>query len=134
MGSSRSDSLKLALLPPAEAERFFSKLHSGQILQGRILWKLPDKKYLIHLLGRNLIAHGPERFSEGDYVTLRVESLGPPIVMSLSQETPAAEESEVVARILRKLKLPDSKLWRSLVSRALKNKKPRFLHQINTVA
>jgi len=117
-------------MPCRAWERFFSQLENGKVIQGRVLWKLSDRKWIIRLLGRNLIARSETELSEGESITVRIEAIGPPVIMSLYRGEVEEQNSDPIGGILKRVRIPDTAAWRRIVKGMLRKNRR---HKIDAV-
>jgi hypothetical protein len=90
-----------------------SRLQPGQTLEARILDNLAEGKWAIRLLGQDLVAESRLSLVPGQLMQARIQSLGPPVVLTLFGLT--GSESASIARALQDLALADDGLNRAIV-------------------
>ncbi|HEX29114.1 TPA: flagellar hook-length control protein FliK [Candidatus Poribacteria bacterium] len=103
-------------------EQFKSALKIGQILKGRVLYVIDDRRSLIRFLGFNVVTESQERFFRGQLVTARVVDIRDKVIMQLvrPQTTQRQGQGELIRvvsvdEILEGLGIVPDRFTRALV-------------------
>lgn len=112
-GVTGSRTLRFDLASPAQRQALYSRLTEGQSVEARVLDELPDGRWALRLMGQTLSAEAHQTLLSGQLVHARVESLGPPLVLSLTGGLVA--EDAALGRALRDLHLPYDLLHRTIL-------------------
>jgi len=110
---SSSQTLRFSFTSESQRQALFSRLTEGQVLEARVLEPLPDGRWAVRVLGHTLVAESRLTLAPGQDVSARVETLGPPLVLSLTGH--ARAEEGALNRAFQSLGLPDNALNRAIV-------------------
>jgi hypothetical protein len=111
-------------------EQFKSSLRIGQILKGRVLYILDDRRSLIRFRGFNVVTESQERLFRGQLVTARVIEIGDKVIMRIVRDGAAQGEQgnvmQVVSvdEILEDIGITPDRFTRSLVEAMIRYNMP----------
>jgi len=105
--------LRLDFASEPQRRALIGRLVQGQTLEARVLGQTSEGRWAIRFLGHTLVAESRLSLVPGQLVEARVESLGPPLVLSLSGK--ARSEGAALGQALRSLALADDALNRAVV-------------------
>jgi hypothetical protein len=70
-----------------------NRLQKGQILEGKIVYRIENNLYLLRILGQNLIMKSKLNFSRLDKVKVKVKKLEPKLELVLLRGVPNLDNS-----------------------------------------
>jgi hypothetical protein len=112
-GPASPQTLRFDLSTESQRRNLLARLTQGQTLEARVLQRLDDGRWTVRFMGHNLVAESFHSFLPGQIVHARVQSLGPPLILSLTGDS--GSESASIARALQDLGLIDDGLNRAIV-------------------
>ncbi len=111
-GPTSPHSLRLHFTSATERQSLLTSLSPGQDLEARVLDGLSAGRWAIRLMGRTLVAESHLPLVPGQLVEARVDSVGPPLVLTVTGGT--GSEVASIGRALQELGLLDDPLNRSI--------------------
>jgi hypothetical protein len=120
-GASRT--LRLSSSSEREKAAFLQSLREGQTLQARVVDQGPDGKWTLRIQGRDLLADSRLPLEPGQWVSARVESAGPPVVLAILEDN-AGEAGATLSRALKDLGLEDDVGGRAVLERMIARQLP----------
>lgn len=105
--------LRLDFASEPQRRSLIGRLVQGQTLEARVLGQTPEGRWAVRFMGHTLVAESRLSLVPGQLVETRVESLGPPLVLSLSGR--ARSEGAALGHALRSLALADDAVNRAVV-------------------
>lgn len=120
--------LRFSFTSESQRQALFSRLTEGQVLEARVLEPLPDGRWAVRVLGHTLVAESRLTLAPGQEVSARVETLGPPLVLSLTGR--ARAEEGALNRAFQSLGLPDNALNRAIVRGLMAEGRPVVRDQV----
>ncbi|OGG55769.1 MAG: hypothetical protein A3F84_16580 [Candidatus Handelsmanbacteria bacterium RIFCSPLOWO2_12_FULL_64_10] len=117
-----SRTLSLSFASEKDRAAFFRSLREGQTVQARVVDQGSDGRWVLRIRGQDLLAESRLPLAKGQVVSARVETLGPPVVLSLIDGEAAGEEA--LSRALRDLGLDDDPAGRAVLGRMIARQLP----------
>ncbi|MBI2950981.1 flagellar hook-length control protein FliK [bacterium] len=117
-----SRTLSLSFASEKDRAAFFRSLREGQTVQARVVDQAPDGRWVLRIRGQDLLTESRLPLAKGQVVSARVETLGPPVVLSLLDGEAAGEEA--LSRALRDLGLDDDPAGRAVLGRMIARQLP----------
>ena len=112
-GPASPQTLRFDLSTDSQRKSLLTRLTEGQSLEARVLQRLSDGRWTVRFMGHNLVAESFHSLLPGQIVHAKVQSLGPPLILSLSGDS--GSESASIARALQDLGLLDDNLNRAII-------------------
>jgi len=97
----------------SQKQALFNRLVEGQTLEARVMDEVSEGRWAVRFMGHTLVAESRLALAPGQRVNARVESMGPPLVLSLTGHTRA--EDAAMDRAFQSLGLPDTAANRAIV-------------------
>lgn len=97
----------------SQRQALFNRLVEGQTLEACVMDQVSEGRWAVRFMGHTLVAQSRLALVPGQQVIARVESLGPPLVLSLTGQTQA--EDVAMNRAFQSLGLPDTAMNRAIV-------------------
>jgi hypothetical protein len=105
--------LRFDFASESQRRALLGRLAKGQALEARVLDQLPEGRWAIRVMGHTLVAESRLSLMPGQIVEARVESLGPPLVLSLAGQSRSTDA--VLSRALTDLGLADDTVNRTVI-------------------
>lgn len=105
--------LRFNFTSESQRQALFNRLVEGQTLEARVMDQVSEGKWAMRFMGHTLVAESRLALAQGQRVNARVESLGPPLVLSLTGH--AQSEDVAMNRAFQSLGLPDTAANRAIV-------------------
>ncbi len=110
---SSAATLRFNFTSEPQRQALYSRLSEGQVLEARVLDQLDNGRFAVRVMGHTLMAESRLSLMPGQQVQVRVDSLGPPLVLSLTGQVHAEEMA--FNRAFQSLGLPDNAINRAIV-------------------
>ena len=68
----------------SQRQALFGRLKEGQTVEARVVDQVAEGKWAVRLMGQTLVAESRLALVPGQSVAARVETMGPPLVLSLT--------------------------------------------------
>jgi hypothetical protein len=111
--SNTTSLLRFNFTNESQREALFNRLVEGQTLEARVMDQVSEGRWAVRFMGHTLVAESRLALAPGQRVNARVESLGPPLVLSLTGHAQA--EDAAMDRAFQSLGLPDTAVNRAIV-------------------
>jgi len=105
--------LRLDFSTDSQRQALFGRLSEGQTVEARVVDQVAEGKWAVRLMGQTLVAESRLSLAPGQNVAARVESMGPPLVLSLTGH--ARAEETAMNRAFQSLNLADDAVNRAIV-------------------
>jgi hypothetical protein len=105
--------LRLDFSTDSQRQALFGRLSEGQTVEARVVDQVAEGKWAVRLMGQTLVAESRLALAPGQNVAARVESMGPPLVLSLTGH--ARAEETAMNRAFQSLNLADDAVNRAIV-------------------
>jgi hypothetical protein len=105
--------LRFEFTSESQREEVLGRLSKGQVLEARVLDRLPGERWAVRFLGHTFVAESRLTLFPGQIAQTRVDSLGPPLILSLLGGS--GSEASALKRALADLGLKDEVLNRAIV-------------------
>ena len=97
----------------SQRQALFNRLSEGQTLEARVMDEVAEGKWAVRVMGQTLVAESRLALRAGQDVSARVESMGPPLVLSLTGHAQAEETA--MNRAFQSLGLADDVTNRAIL-------------------
>lgn len=117
-----SRTLNLSFASEKAKSAFLQSLREGQTVQARVVDQGADGQWVLRIRNQDLLAESHLPLARGQVVSARVETLGPPVVLSILDGE--AAEGAALGRALRDLGLDDDPAGRAALGRMIARQLP----------
>lgn len=111
--SNTTSLLRFNFTNESQRQALFNRLTEGQTLEARVMDQVSEGRWAVRFMGHTLVAESRLALAPGQRVNARVESLGPPLMLSLTGQAHA--EDVAMNRAFQSLGLPDTAMNRAIV-------------------